>query len=986
MGYKKNDRSLFTGNLMTEHSFRYGYIVVWLILIIVFHLFLLSPNGHQKYFTRINPLSHANAFEDISDLKKQWPHENSDLQPNPALKFGRLSNGFRYILLKNTEPKDRVSLHLDVQVGSIHEKEHQQGMAHFLEHMLFCGSTHFKPGELIKYFQSIGMQFGHDANARTGFYSTVYDLRLPTGERDSLDKALVVMKDYAEGALLLSEEIDRERKVILAEMRARDSSEYRTFKSTFNFELPETLISKRLPIGKEMVINRINRQDMRSFYDLWYRPDNMILVMVGDIDIDLADSLIKDRFNDMMPRSQKPPQVEFGEIKHEGLKPFYHYEKEAGNTTVSIEVIQKTEFIPDSFNLQKRFLIQEVADRIVQYRLDDLVQRADSPFTSASIHSGVFAHYVKYAEISAECRPENWEKSLFIIEQTLRQALVYGFTKAELNRAKKEILSDLEDAVKTASTRNSTELAKNIIRAVSQHRVFQSPFQEYELFAPVIHQLTLKDLSNSMKRIWSPEHRLILLTGNTRLSTDEVTPEAKILSTYKKSEAKTVVKPEERDFKSFPYLPRPATRGVIVSQETVSDPGVDQIDFENGIRLNLKQTNYKANEILIAVSFGNGKSSEPVGKTGLSYMSERVINESGLGLMDKSDLNRAMAGKKTRVDFQIKGDHFLFKVRTVPDEIGLAFELLYAHFMDPAFRKGAFELVLNRFHQEYESDSHSIEGAMKLYVRRFLAGGHARFGFPLLEHVNRLTLPDIKAWMEPSIKHDVLEVSVVGDFDKGTVIESMLSSLGALPKRKPIKKHTLPLLPEFPKGKPLNILVDTKLPKGMCVVAYPTDDIWDIHKTRRLSVLAEIFSERLRKQIREKLGAAYSPYAYNHPSRTYKGYGVLQAVIKTDPASIGDIIREVKNIAFDLSQNAISREELTLALDPILTGIKDMKRKNDYWLDRVLDGSLRHPQQLEWSRTLMTDYSSINIDDMMQLAKEYLDNKNAATIVILPKE
>ena len=195
-----------------------------------------------------------------------WPHSHSDLAPDPQAVFGRLDNGFRYVVLPNAKPKDRVSLHLVVLAGSIDETDDQRGIAHFLEHMLFNGSTHFPPGELVKYFQKIGMQFGPDANARTGFFDTVYDINLPASDRQSLEEALLVMQDYAEGALLLPSEIDRERGVILAEKRLRDSADYRAYVASLDFELKGTLFPERLPIGSAPIIESADRPVLKAFY------------------------------------------------------------------------------------------------------------------------------------------------------------------------------------------------------------------------------------------------------------------------------------------------------------------------------------------------------------------------------------------------------------------------------------------------------------------------------------------------------------------------------------------------------------------------------------------------------------------------------------------------------------------------------------------------------------------------------------------------
>ena len=708
--------------------------------------FNIHSDGKGFYFTSpFNRLSVANAAAQKIVFPPEWPHAESDLLPDPALVFGRLPNGFRYVLLENHQPKNRVSLHLNVQAGSMHESDEQRGLAHFLEHMLFCGSTNFKPGELVKYFQNIGMQFGPDANAHTGFNETVYDILLPEGSKESLEKALLVIHDYAEGALLLQTEIDRERGVILAEKRARDSAAYRTFVSTMKFEFPEAKVSQRLPIGSEAVIKNADRSRLKEYYDTWYRPETMILVMAGDFDVKQAISLIEERFVTMSARAPPGLDTDFGTIKHKGIKTFYHYEKETGNTSVTIEMVKKIMRRPDSLSYQKEMLIKDIADRIVQTRLNALVGKSDSPFTSASISSGRYLHQIEYAQIDAKCSPENWEKSLSLIEQILRQVLIYGFTKSELERIKKEFLSRLDNAVKKASTRSSQALARQIIRSLNTNRVFISPVQKQKLLSPLINSLTLDDVHDSFKKTWAPEHRLVLLTGNAKLSSGRNAAQEQILKVYTHSSQVEVFRPVETKSVFFPYLPEPDKPGQIINITNISDLGIVQVDFKNGVRLNLKKTDFKADEILFSLNFGAGRSSEPPEKPGLAELCVEVINESGLGTLEKEEMKRALAGKNTDVIFGVNKEHFFFKGETVRKEVLLVFQLLYAHLTDPGYRKDAYTLSMERFRQKYISLSSSIDGALVLSGKRFLAGGDSRFGLPPYDVFEKLTLNDIRS-------------------------------------------------------------------------------------------------------------------------------------------------------------------------------------------------------------------------------------------------
>jgi zinc protease len=910
-----------------------------------------------------------------------WPHEKSDLAPDPSIEYGRLQNGLRYVLMENHEPKNRVSMHLNVLAGSLNESAEEQGLAHFLEHMLFNGSENFKPGELVEYFQSIGMHFGADANAHTGFNETVYDILLPNGDREDLQKGLLVLSDYAKGALLLETEIERERKVIMAEKLSRDSASYRTFKSTLKFELADTLIPHRLPIGTEEVIKNADRNLMKGFYDAWYRPENMVLVITGDFNTQEIKPLITDRFSKFYARAPARPLPKIDAIRHKGLKPFYHYEKEAGNTDISIEVVRKVFNECDSYEYARKRILEDLGNRIIQNRLNEKLEKADTPFTSVSISSGTFLREIEYAEISAECHPENWKKTLHAIEQELRKAIQFDFTSQELERVKKDYLAELDKAVKGASTRKSQKLARQIIWHLNNDRVLMSPEQEQDSFSPVISSVTSKEVHDIFKKIWAPSFRLFLVTGNAMIETE---PENHILAEIEKSSMTPVFKPETVTKKEFPYLPRPAIKGEIISRKEFFDLGITCIDFKNGIRLNLKQTDFKANQVLLSCIYGNGRSGEPDENPGLGPLSSSVVNESGTETIKKNELEIALAGKNTSVYFDVEDEYFSFSGNSVTNEVQLLFELLYAFILDTGFREDAFNLSMERFEQKYKTISHKIEGAMALKGNRFLAGGDLRFGLPPFEKFRQNTLHHIKNWINQSKNKGGFEISVVGDFDPETVIEMAAIYPASIYPVDIGKNDIQKRNPVFPENQSIEIPVSTKIKKGTVVVAYSTEDFWDIKRTRRFIVLSQIFSERLRKRIREKLGATYSPYAYNDPSKAYSDYGVFKAVVTVEPGNAEKVVSEIKSIALEIAKNGITDTELSLALKPVLTMLKDMRRSNRYWLKSVLEGLKKHPEQIEWSRNIMADYESITKNEIEKLAAKYLDNKKAAIIIIKP--
>jgi len=908
-----------------------------------------------------------------------WPHAQSDLPPDPALIFGHLDNGFRYVLMKNQEPKGRVAIYLDVQAGSLVETDEQRGIAHFLEHMVFNGSSHFPPGALIEYFQSIGMSFGGDTNAHTGFDETVYHLLLPGSSQAELDKGLLVMADYARGALLLDTEIDRERGVILSEKRARDSVEYRTHEAGLAFTMRGSRVPSRMPIGVLETLQKADHTLMKSYYDAWYRPEKMILVLVGDIEQALVEPLIKDRFTSMRGEGATPVCPHWGEVSHAGTDFFYHHEPEMGFTEVSIETIWNETEKPDTLASQTLEIQKEAAGRILKHRLTRLLETKDIPFTESEAHSGIFLGRIGYGTISARTDPGKWQRALAVIEQELRQALEFGFTGPEIKRVQKEMLAGLDAAVLTSVTRDSQKLAAQIVRNLNGNKVVMSPQQEKAVFAPVIEKMKAEELHAALQGVWNHKARLIQVVGNTSLSGND--PRLQIEDAYKQAVAQKVDRPVVGAELVFPYLqlaaePSPA------QEQPLSEVEGERIRFANGVVVNFKETRFKENEVQVVAHFGYGKQTEPI--PGLALLAERVVNESGTGKLSKSDLERVLAGSTIKLDFKVGESSFIWKGSAVGKDLELLLQLLQARLVDPAVREDAYTLAMQGFKQMYEQMNSDVNGVMQLSGESFLAGGNTAFGLPIWSEFAMLKPDQIRTWMDSALLSGGLEVSLVGDFDLNRVRELARMYLAPLPQREQGKAAVEKI--SFPAGQTLRLTAPSSIDKAMLVVAWPTADFWNIERTRGLYLLTEVFADRLRKVIREKLGATYSPQVINQPSRTYPEYGVLRTQLIVDPVQIEAVRKEVALVAEDLWKSGVTAEELVRARLPLLTSLKDMVRSNGYWLNSVLSLSSRHPQQLQWPATILSGFESITGDQVSALAREYLDPAKAASVMVVPEK
>ncbi len=923
--------------------------------------------------------------------------ENPGEAVDPALVRGVLPNGFQYVLLENHTPADRVSMHLNVFAGSVHETDEEQGLAHYLEHMVFNGSEHFKPGELIEFFQSIGMGFGADANASTSYFRTTYDLDLPRAEEKLFKDALLVFKDYARGALILEEEVDRERGIILAEKRVRDSVSYQIFKKKLLFELPGSLLNRRHPIGLQKIIEGADRALLKGFYDTWYRPDNMAFVAVGDFDAKLLETLLINTFSDLSPSPDRVKNFDsFPDISWDSsqntINTFYHHDPEAQVTTISMERIRFVPFEKQSIEDLKKELLADVGHAILTRRLVREIRNQTTRFSSGSTFTGQFLHNISLASIEGEYTDaEHWEKGVRELEYLLRQALEYGFTKGEVEREKADLIATLTSDAKQAATRKSNSLARQLLFAMNNKKLFLSPQQRMEILVPFVKSLSLEDVNEAFQKAWGGEPPLICVTGKAVIEKDGTkTPEKQIQDVYEKASQSPVKPFVEATAKQFPYLPIPGQENtgrlarIVAQKKDVNGLGITTVDFDNGVRLNIKHTDFQDNQMGFSLVFGDGLNAQPASKQGLGLLGEGVINESGFGAMNVQELEQALAGHNLSAHFSVDDNHFSYGGTGDAKELELVFQLIYTFLNDPGFTDQAVNLVKSRYEQDFNTQEHTIRGSYLIKGLPFLTGGDSRFGMPDPKNVNAFDLSDVKNWLEPYIRNAPVELSIVGDVDPEKVLKYAKTYLGGLENRtKILDVKNRPV--HFPRGKSLELPLETRMEKAMVRLCFPTDDYWDIKRTRRLSVLADVFSDRLRKSIREELGIAYSPYAYHYGSKAVKGYGVFQAVAMVAPKDKDRVMAVIEDIAEDLHENGVTEKEFKLLIKSVLEHVKVKLETNEYWLNSVMKNSSRFPCQLEWPVSIMEDFQKISPRELSRLAGEYLKPASRAKIIISQK-
>jgi len=911
-----------------------------------------------------------------------FAHEASDLTPDPAAQFGTLPNGLRYIILPNAEPRDRVSLRLVVDAGSFMETESQRGLAHFLEHMAFKGSTHYPPGTLIEFFQRMGMGFGNDSNAYTSFDRTVYMLELPQNDEATLTEGLRIFADYAGGLLIEPDQLEPERGVIVAEERTRDTVSFRALVAEFNFVYADTLLPHRLPIGLMDVVRTAPREEFVDFYDTWYRPELMTVIVVGDVPVERIEPLLRSTFSPLTARTPARAQPDLGSINvFEGLRVRHHLEPEAVATSVAIQTVVPEPRQPDTAAQRLANLPRSIAIGIINRRLSTLAKEESAPFSGGS--AGVSSGYDLYrtSSIRLTAKPGRWAESLAVAEQELRRALEHGFQASELREITAIFRNSLEQAVRTAATRRSGNLATALISSITNESVFTHPADNLALLGPALETITLEDCLAALREAWSAPGRYVWVSGNEVIEGDA---EAAITAAYTTAQSVAVNPPDTIADEAFAYTDfGPA--GEVVHRAHVADLDITLVTFANGVRLNLKPTAFEAGRIRVNVRFGSGKLTEPANQRGLGWLAGNTFTAGGLGRHSSDDLRRILAGRNVGVGFSVGADFFALGGVTTRDDLLLQMQLLTAQLTDPGYRPEAMRQAQQGIAQTYRGFAHTPSGPLNLEVQNLLAGGDPRFGMPPLEEMQRRNLDEVRTWLAGDLAGSALEISLVGDLDVDATIKAVAQTLGALPARSshPDLTELRALnLPTTPFDQTYHVV--TEIPKGLVVLYWKTTDSRDVQLARRLGLLGSVLRDRLRVKIRNEIGGAYSPSAGNSASDAHPGFGWMQASVTVDPEQADQIREVVVQLAADLHRDGVTADELERAKLPQLTSIRESLRDNGYWLGSVVSRAQEKPEVLAWARTRLADVEAITTEELSALARTYLGADQAFRVTILP--
>lgn len=908
----------------------------------------------------------------------QWPQAVSDVAADPDVRFGALPNGMRYAIIHNATPPGQASLRLRFDAGSLMETDAQQGLAHFLEHMAFNGSKGIAEGEMVKMLERRGLAFGADTNASTNFDETTYKLDLPQTDDETVDLSLKVLRETASELLIAGDAVDRERGVVLSEERTSDSPGLRVFKARMAFLLRGQLPPKRYPIGKVEVLRTAPREQLVDFYSRYYRPERAVLVAVGDFDVDAMEARIKATFGGWTNSAPAGTDPDLGAVEKRGLETQIVVEPGA-STTLQIGWTSAPDLRPDSADKRRQDWIQQLGFAVLNRRLEAIARGAEPPFIAAGGFSGNQVDAAKVTTIAVTARPGEWQAALGAAEREQRRLTQYGVRQDELDREIEDYRQWLKSRLASAATRRTPQLANEMIGTVGDEDVITSPAQDLALFEAAVKDLKAETVSAAAKAAFAGSGPLVFVSTPTPIEGNEQA----VAEAWTASRKIAVAAPTGPRQVIWPYEDFGAV-GKVAEQTDVVDLDTTFVRFENGVRLTVKPTRFRDDQVLVKVRVGGGMTALPADQQSLSWAGSALI-EGGLAKISSEDMERVLVSKVYGARFGVEDDAFVLSGATRPDDLATQLQVLAAYASDPGWRPEALQRM--RTYAATLSDQYEAtdSGVFNRDLAGLLHGGDRRWTWPTKADIAGVSAEGLKRSFGDALASGPVEVVIVGDITVEKAIAAVAATFGALPHR-PDTAGAVVGRTGFPApdGQPLVLTHKGRDDQAIAFLAWRTDDFYsDVQRARNTAVMADIIELRLIDELREAQGATYSPSANWNASDVWTDWGYVSARVEVPPALVDGFFRDTLKIAADLQATPPTADELDRAKRPRLERLTKARETNEYWLEE-LGGAQTDPRRLAATRSLMAGYERVGAADVQAAARAYLGADKAWRLVIRP--
>ena len=917
------------------------------------------------------------------------PMQMPPIPVDPAVRIGKLDNGLTYYIRHNEYPEHVANFYIAQRVGSINEDESQRGLAHFLEHMAFNGSEHFKGNGIIEFCRSLGVEFGSDLNAYTSIDQTVYRVcNVPTKRATALDSCLLILKDWSNGLSLEADEIDKERDVVHNEWRLGEGPSQRMIQRALPKVYPGSKYGVRLPIGLMSVIDSFKPQTLRAYYQKWYRPDNQAIIVVGDVDVDHMEAKIKELFGGIKVPANAPKVV--AEAVPDNKEAIYVYEKDKEMQMSQVIVMMKHDATPDQEKSSMAYLIQDyvvnVISQMINQRMTELTQDPACPFFQA------FADDSQYLlsktkdcfELIGIPKEGKDMETLQVLYREAKRAREFGFTATEYERAKADDLSGLEKRYTNRDKRKNDEFGN----AYRDHYLANEPIPPLDVLYQTMQQIApnipVQAINQMLPQLITPTDSNLVVLIMAQEKEGKVYPTEQDMAAAVAAARAEKLEAYVDNVKDEPLLDVSKIKKGKIKKETENKTfGYKELKLSNGATVILKKTDFKDDEIQMqAFSMGGQSLYGPADYTNLK-MFDTAIGMSGLGNFSSTELQKALAGKEVNADLRLAYTRQYLTAHSTPKDVETMFQMSYLYFTNVKKDDKQFQNLLTQLEMALKNKSLSPDAVFSDSVATTTYGHNPRFNNPQVEDIKDINYDRILEIAKERYQNaGQFTFVIVGNFDEQTIrplIEQYIASLPATKKKAEDFKDVM----TFAKGKVVNqFKVKTESPKATAREMWYAEMPYTLENNVKIDAVGQILSMIYLKTIREDESAAYSCGAAGYFSTGSKQpKAMLQAYCPMNPDKAELAVRLIHE-GIDSMTKKVDADQLQKVKDYMLKQADIDAKKNSYWINTI---NVFKEYGLDFHTDYKKTVEALTVDSVRDFLNQFLKSGNQIEVIMTPE-
>ena len=944
-------------------------------------LALLLSGSPAPLVARTEPVASPVASSSTQPQVRPWLYENSDVPIDAAWRFGTLSNGLRYAIRRNGVPPGQVSVRLRVDAGSLMEQPDELGYAHFMEHLTFRGSRHVPDGESKRIWQRLGVTFGSDSNAQTTPTGTTYALDLPQATQASLGESLKILAGMMADPNIIDSAVNAERAVVLAERREGDGPQMRISDTSRRHFFAGQPLADHSPIGTVATLNAATAARMEAFHQRWYRPENAVISIAGDIDPAIAEQLIKDNFAPWSVAGKGAPLPDFGEPDPKA--PATKVAVEPGAPTgLTMAWLRPWKPHADTIVYNQDKLTDMLALQIVSRRLEEAA-RAGGSFLQAGVDQQDVSRSADGTFVTIVPPDGNWEKALSDVRAIVEDAKATPPSQQEIDREYAQMDTALAIMVENADTESGAKQASDLVSAVDIRETTVSPQAALDIFRSGKPAMTPQKILDSTRRLFTAGvFRALLVTGKPQPGTDAKLAAAVAAPVKAATNARLADKSV-----SMADLPRLGAPGQVVSRTPIGLPGMESVTFANGVKLTLFPNDAETEKVRINVRFGHGQQAFSPTRPAPGWAAAYALVASGIGKLGQRALDDLTNGRRMGMDFAIDDDAFELQAVTRPADYKDQLQLFAAKLFAPGWDPAPLARVKSGAGVAYDAMSQAPDSVLARDLNWLLHDKDVRFRTPSRTEIDALTPQAFRATWEPLLASGPIEVQIFGQVKADDAIQAVAATFGALPPRPNAPVPAANRQMRFPAHveKPVILRHEGDKEQAAAVMAWPTSGGFTLTKeARQLEILTQIFNDRLFDKLRSTEGAAYSPSVQNSWPFSYDSGGYILVTSQVRPDRINYFYGVVKDTAADLAKTPVSDDELQRAVAPMRQLLVRAGTGNAFWMNQM-EGATQDPRYVQAMQTMAQDMLNVTPAQLQALAAKYLVPGKSWSAVVLPQ-